>query len=75
MKSKKTISVSFLKEWINEQLDHPNNTIEEKMGFIATIETVLFKADAYKGYMFLELEPGNVAPALGTDGWASRKYF
>ena len=75
MKAKKTISVEYLKNWINAQLAHPNYTAEEKLGFITTIETVLHKANAYNGYMYLELEPGNVPPALGTDGWVSRKYF
>ena len=74
-RSKKTINVEFLKDWINTQLAHPNNTIEEKLGFIATIETVLHKANAYNGYMYLELEPGNVPPALGTEQWVMRKYF
>ena len=75
MKAKKTISVEYLKNWINAQLAHPNYTAEEKLGFITTIETVLHKANAYNGYMYLELEPGNLPPALGTDGWVSRKYF
>ena len=74
-RSKKTISVQFLKDWINTQLAHPNNTIEEKMGFIATIETVLLKANAYNGFMFFGFEPGDVPPALGTEEWVMRKYF
>jgi|LauGreStaDraftv2_3_1035109.scaffolds.fasta_scaffold06311_5 hypothetical protein len=75
MKSKKTVSVDYIKTWINAQLAHPNYTPEEKLGFIATIETILHKANAYKGFMYLELEPGNVPPALGTEKWVSRKYF
>lgn len=74
-KGKKTVSVEFIKGWINAQLAHPNWTMEEKLGFIATIETVLANANAYRGFMFLELESDNVAPRLGTEKWVARKYF
>ena len=74
-KQKKTISVQFIKEYANAQLNNPNNTTEEKMGIITMIEKVLHEAKAYNGYMYLSLEPNNQPPALGTEGWSARKYF
>jgi hypothetical protein len=74
MKARKTIEVGLIKEFANNQLANPNNTLEEKLGIITMIEHVLHKANAYNGYMFLQL-PNGTAPALGTEEWCCRKYF
>jgi len=71
---KKTVKVEELLEFANDQLAHPNNTLEEKLGIITMIEFVLQKANRYNGFMFLRLEDG-VAPSLGTYDWVCRKYF
>jgi len=71
---KKTVKVEEILQFANEQLTHPNNTLEEKLGIITMIEFVLHKANRYNGFMFLNLENG-VAPSLGTYEWCYRKYF
>ena len=73
--AKKTVSVEQVKAFANEQLANPNNTLEEKLGIITVIEKVLHMADAYRGFMFLQLETDGQAPRLGTEGWCCRKYF
>jgi hypothetical protein len=75
MKARKTIEVGLIKEFANNQLAHPNNTVEEKLGIIRMIEHVLLKANAYNGFMFLNQIDGTKVPALGTEEWCSRKYF
>ena len=75
MKARKTIEVGLIKEFANNQLANPNNTLEEKLGIIAMLEHILHKANAYDGYMFLELLEGYKPPALGTEEWCNRKYF
>jgi len=72
---KKTIRLEAIKQFANEQLANPNNTLEEKMGIITMIEKVLHIADAYNGYMYLSLDPNLEPSKLGSDNWASRKYF
>lgn len=74
-KEKKTIQVEMIKSFANEQLAHPNYTIEGKLGIITMIEKILHEANAYKGFMFLSLGENNTAPSLGTEGYVSRKYF
>lgn len=74
-KEKKTIQVEMIKNFANEQLSHPNNTMEEKLGIITMIEKILHEANTYKGFMFLHLDENNNAPSLGTEGYVSRKYF
>lgn len=74
MKARKTIDVESIKKFANEQLAHPNNSLEEKLGIMTMIEEILCKTGNYSGYMFLELIDGT-APALGTYEWACRKYF
>lgn len=71
MKAKKTISVELIRNFANEQLAHPNNTLGEKLGIITMIEEVLCKSNAYKGFMFLNAGDNKI----GTDDWATRKYF
>lgn len=71
---KKTVKVEEILQFANEQLAHPNNTLEEKLGIITMIEFVLRKANRYNGFMFLNLENG-VSPSLGTYDWCCRKYF
>ena len=73
-RSKKTVQVGMIKDYANEQLANPNNTMEEKLGIITMIEKVLHMANAYQGYRYLELVNGK-APQLGTDEWVSRKYY
>ena len=73
--AKKTIQVEMIKNFANEQLAHPNYTMDEKLGIITMIEKVLQSANAYNGFMFLSLNDDNTAPRLGTDGYVSRKYF
>ncbi len=72
---KKTIRVEAIKDYANYQLANPNNTLEEKMGIITMIEKILHLADAYSGYRYLELGPNLEPPKLGSDNWASRKYY
>ena len=74
-REKKTIQVEYIKNFANEQLAHPNYTMEEKYGIITMIEKILHEANAYKGFMFLSLDENNMAPSLGTEGYVSRKYF
>ena len=74
-KEKKTIQVEMIKNFSNEQLSHPNNTMEEKLGIITMIEKILLEANAYNGFMFLHLDENNNAPSLGTEGYVTRKYF
>lgn len=71
---KKTIKVEEILQFANEQLAHPNNTLEEKLGIITMIEKILQMANRYNGFMFLHLDNG-VAPSLGTYEWCCRKYF
>jgi hypothetical protein len=75
MKARKTIEVGLIKQFANNQLAHPNNTVEEKLGIITMIEHVLFKANAYNGFMFLNQIDGTKVPTLGTEEWYSRKYL
>jgi hypothetical protein len=75
MKARKTLEVEQILQFANEQLAHPNNTLEEKLGIITMIEFVLSKADRYRGFMFLHLDGDNTAPRLGTSEWCCRKYF
>jgi len=72
---KKTIRVETIKQFANEQLAHPNNTLEEKLGIITMLEKVLHIADAYHGYMYLKLGPSLEPPQFGTYEWSCRKYF
>lgn len=74
MKARKTIEVQLIKEFANQQLAHPNYTLEEKLGIITMIEEILCKTGNYSGYMFLNLIDGT-APVLGTYDWTCRKYF
>lgn len=73
--AKKTVRVEEVKQFANRQLANPNNTLEEKLGIITMIEKVLHMADAYNGFMYLQLGPENQPPRLGTEEWCSRKYF
>lgn len=72
-KSKKTFSVHQFKTWVNTNLNHPNLTMEEKMGMIAALEHVLHGAGAYQGFMYTNMTDS--APRLGTPAWVERKYF
>lgn len=73
---KKTIKVEEILQFANEQLAHPNNTLEEKLGIITMIEKILQMANRYNGFMFLELDlETGAAPSLGTYEWCNRKYF
>jgi hypothetical protein len=72
---KKTIRVETIKQFANEQLAHPNNTLEEKLGIITMLEQVLHLADAYHGYMYLKLGPNLEPPRLYSEEWVARKYF
>lgn len=74
MKARKTIDVESIKKFANEQLAHPNNSLEEKLGIMTMIEQILCKTGNYNGYMFLKLTDGT-PPALGTYDWTCRKYF
>jgi hypothetical protein len=74
MKARKTIEVGLIKDFANNKLANPNNTLEEKLGIISMIEHVLLKANAYNGFMFIKL-PNGTAPALGTEEWCCRKYL
>ncbi len=74
-KEKKTIQVQVIKDYANFQLANPMVSIQEKMGIITMIEKVLNTSNGYKGYMYLKLEENNTAPAFGSEGWATRKYF
>lgn len=74
-KQKKTISVQYIKEFANEQLNNPNNTIEEKIGIMTMIEEILHKSNAYKGFMYTKIQFDKQPPKFGTDDWACRKYF
>jgi hypothetical protein len=72
---KKTIRVETIKQFANEQLAHPNNTLEEKLGIITMLEKVLHLADAYHGFMYLKLGPNLEPPRLYSEEWVARKYF
>lgn len=74
MKARKTIEVQSIKKFANEQLAHPNNSLEEKLGIMTMIEQILSKTGNYNGYMFLNFE-GETPPNIGTYEWACRKYF
>jgi len=73
--SRKTISVEKIKNKANELLANPDIIMEEKLGVITMIESVLHETDNYNGFMYLMLGENGSAPRLGTDGWVSRKYF
>ena len=73
--SRKTISVEKIKSKANNLLANPDVIMEEKLGVITMIESILHDTDNYNGFMYLELEEDGSAPRLGTDGWATRKYF
>jgi hypothetical protein len=74
-KAKKTIEIKFIKDMVNEQLNNPNVTIEEKFGMIAVLESVTHRANCYNGYMYTRLDAEGSAPRIGTENWVFRKYF
>jgi hypothetical protein len=73
--SRKTISVEKVKSKANNLLSNPDVIMEEKLGVITMIESILHETDNYRGFMYLNLDDDGSAPKLGTDGWVSRKYF
>jgi len=72
--SKKTVKIQELKEFANQQLASRVLSHEEKLGVISIIETALRMANAYNGFMFLEL-PNGEAPHFDDPEWANRKYL
>ena len=74
-KAKKTISVQKLKNFVNQQLNNNNHTMDEKLGMITTIEHVLHISNSYEGFMYTNMTDGVGVPRLGTQAWVERKYF
>jgi hypothetical protein len=70
---KKTVEVQMIKDFANQQLAHPNNTMEEKLGIINMLEKILFMSNAYNGFMFLGNTNEDIR--LGSEEWVCRKYF
>lgn len=54
--SRKTISVEKVKSKANNLLSNPDIIMEEKLGVITMIESILHETDNYQGFMYLNLE-------------------
>ena len=73
--SRKTISVEKVKSKANNLLANPDIIMEEKLGVITMIESILLETDNYNGFMYLKLEEDGSAPRPGTNDWVTRKYY
>ena len=69
----KTISVKDILEYANAQLkrDDEFSTVDFKLGICAMIEKILFMADTYNGYCYLDTKNCEVDSL----GYYSRRYF
>jgi hypothetical protein len=72
---RKTIELETLKKFVNNQLANDNNTIDEKQGMISVIEHALYRANSYRGFMFLDTTDGESIGSPGTHKHVRRKYF
>ena len=72
-KSKKTVEVKELLEWVNTQLARTDEYAHAgfKSGICTMIEKVLIDTGNYSGYMHLDKDDCE----FGTLGYFSRKYF
>ena len=72
-KSKKTIEVSVMLNWANEQLKRTDlfATLDFKAGISTTIERILFESKSYKGFGFIN----NSDSQSGTLGYYTRFYY
>jgi hypothetical protein len=72
-KSKKTIEVSTMLDWANEQLKRTDEfaTVAFKAGIATTIERILFNTNNYKGFGFID----NADSDTGTLGYYTRFYY
>ena len=73
MTKRKTVGVIEMIEFANTQLRRfdEDATKEFKEGVCVMIEKIMFKADCYSGFHFLD----NNDCAINTLGHASRKYY
>jgi hypothetical protein len=72
MGKRKTIEVSTMVEWANKQLARTDEYADVgfKSGISTMIERILFNANNYNGFMFIDNEDSE----LGTLGYYSRTY-
>jgi hypothetical protein len=72
MGKRKTIEVSTMVEWANTQLARTDEYADVgfKSGISTMIERILFNANNYNGFMFIDNEDSE----LGTLGYYSRTY-
>ena len=72
-RSRKTISVEFLLEYANSQLERQDSdaTMDFKSGVCAMIERVLHSTDNYNGFRFLD----NSDSEINTLGHVTRRYY
>jgi hypothetical protein len=73
VKGKKTIEVSVMLEWANNQLSRTDEwaNVGFKSGICTTIEQILFQTKNYRGFGFID----NDNSECGTLGYYSRYYF
>jgi len=73
MGKRKTIEVSTMVEWANTQLARTDEYADVgfKSGISTMIERILFNANNYQGFMFIN----NDDSECGTLGYYSRTYF
>ena len=73
-RSKKTIEVSNLLEFVNKQLSLPQSdivTTDYKHGLISVLEHTLRETGRYYGFMFIDYNNCDI----NTFGYVTRKYF
>jgi hypothetical protein len=72
-KGKKTIEVSVMLDWANEQLKRTDSyaNMEFKAGISTMIERILFNTNNYKGFGFID----NSDSETGTLGYYTRFYY
>ena len=78
MAARKTVSVEFVKERANAFLANSEDGMAEmRKGIAALLESVLFEANAYKGFGYLPSELSDEFPNPLKEGYddTRRRYF
>lgn len=69
MAKRKTVSVEFLKDYVNKSLAHEFGTKEQRHGMCLVLETALMETGNYRGFQYLDarqVPPGH-APGVNMD--------
>jgi hypothetical protein len=56
---KKTIKVEELKNQLNEMLAHSSTAPDFRLGLCAAVEVLLHSTGNYKGFKYIDFEPGS----------------